>query len=51
MKKYTVKWKEIYKKIDTLLNSLEKKDCKIYGIARGGQIIAGLTGLRFWSHL
>ena len=45
MKKYTVKWEEIYKKIDTLLNALEKKDCKIYGIARGGQIIAGLTGL------
>jgi len=44
MKKYKVTWDEIYAKIKTLKESLVKKD-KIYGIPRGGQIVAGLTGM------
>lgn len=44
MKKYTITWEEIYAKINTLKESLVKED-KIYGIPRGGQIIAGLTGM------
>ena len=44
MKTYKITWEEIYAKIETLKNNLVKKD-KIYGIPRGGQIIAGLTGM------
>jgi GTP cyclohydrolase I len=44
MKTYKITWEEIYAKIETLKNNLDKK-VKIYGIPRGGQIIAGLTGM------
>ncbi len=43
MKKHKISWKEIYDKVETLKNALAKED-KIYGIPRGGQIVAGLTG-------
>tara|TARA_R110000824_G_scaffold376370_5_gene567491 strand:- start:657 stop:1499 length:843 start_codon:yes stop_codon:yes gene_type:complete len=45
MKKHKVTWEEIYLKIETLKNSLETNFDKIYGIPRGGQVIAGLTGM------
>ena len=45
MKKYKIKWSEIYEKTDNIVRCLEKKDAKIYGIGFNGQIIAGLTGL------
>jgi len=45
MKKHKVTWEEIYLKIETLKNSLNTNSDKIYGIPRGGQVIAGLTGM------
>jgi len=45
MKKHKVTWNEIYLKIDAMKEALTNKKDKIYGIPRGGQIIAGLTGL------
>ena len=45
MKKHKVTWEEIYLKIETLKNSLNTSSDKIYGIPRGGQVIAGLTGM------
>jgi len=44
MKKVKISWSEIYDKVNTVKESLTKKD-KIYGIPRGGQIVAGLTGM------
>ena len=45
MKKYKISWEEIYEKVKVLKSNLENKNDKIYGIPRGGQIVAGLTGL------
>tara|TARA_R110000744_G_scaffold51_1_gene211 strand:+ start:830 stop:1675 length:846 start_codon:yes stop_codon:yes gene_type:complete len=45
MKKHKITWEEIYLKIDAMKDALDNKNDKIYGIPRGGQIIAGLTGL------
>lgn len=45
MKKVKITWKEIYLRVNSLIDSLDNKNIKIYGIPRGGQIIAGLTGL------
>ena len=44
MKKYTVKWEEIYRKVETIKRNLIDKNSKIFGIGISGQIIAGLTG-------
>jgi len=41
MKKYYVKWNEIYKRLGEL--RITHHD-KVWGVPRGGQIIAGLTG-------
>ena len=43
MKKHKITWKEIYERIDLLNNEL-CKNCKVWGIPRGGQIVAGLMG-------
>jgi GTP cyclohydrolase I len=45
MKKHKISWEEIYLKIETMKNALDKDTDKIYGIPRGGQIVAGLTGM------
>lgn len=45
MKKHKVTWEEIYLKVDAMKQALNNKKDKVYGIPRGGQIIAGLTGL------
>ena len=45
MKKHKISWEEIYLKIKTMKNALNKNTDKIYGIPRGGQIVAGLTGM------
>ena len=37
-------WKEIYNAIDLFLNKLENKKHKVYGIPRGGQVVAGMLG-------
>jgi len=37
-------WVEIYLQIDIMLNKLEDKKYGVYGIARGGQVVAGLLG-------
>tara|TARA_R110000824_G_scaffold119224_1_gene273196 strand:+ start:155 stop:451 length:297 start_codon:yes stop_codon:yes gene_type:complete len=44
METINISWYEIGKKIDTLKNSLANKNEKIFGISKGGKIIAALTG-------
>tara|TARA_Y100000401_G_scaffold23676_2_gene16234 strand:+ start:7162 stop:8034 length:873 start_codon:yes stop_codon:yes gene_type:complete len=39
-----ISWSMIYNAIDDLLNSLEDKKHKVYGIPRGGQVVAGMLG-------
>lgn len=39
-----ISWEEIYSKIDNILNQLENKKYKVWGIPRGGQIVAGMLG-------
>ena len=38
-----VTWEVIYGKLELLLKQL-RKETKVYGVPRGGQIIAGMTG-------
>ena len=38
-----VTWEEIYKRLHDITKD-HKSDVKYYGIPRGGQIVAGLTG-------
>jgi len=42
----SITWEEINQQVDSLLNKLKNKKCKIYGIARGGQVVAGLLGAK-----
>lgn len=39
-----ISWKMIYNAIDLILNKLDNKKNKIYGIPRGGQVVAGMLG-------
>ncbi len=40
----SLNWQEIYLQIDIMLNKLDNKKYKVYGIPRGGQVVAGLLG-------
>ncbi|QDP63657.1 MAG: putative GTP cyclohydrolase 1 [Prokaryotic dsDNA virus sp.] len=40
----SLKWEEIYLQIDKILNQLENKKHKAYGIPRGGQVVVGMLG-------
>mgnify|MGYP003132128634 CR=1 FL=1 len=41
----SLSWQDIYKQLQKLVKKLENKKVKLYGIPRGGQVVAGLLGI------